>query len=104
LGEVIGKEVVDSNIHCLSENGHDELNGSENCWAYWLEGQQIENHDVYLWISLEYFSSADCTAGEGPEFCAIEREISCNNSKMERLGLETGGELICVPTFVLENK
>jgi hypothetical protein len=69
-----------------------------------LEGQQIENHDVYLWLTLEYFTSDDCVAGTGPEFCAIEREISCNNTKMERLGLDADSELICVPTFVLENK
>lgn len=74
-----------------------EMVGTTDCWPYWLEGQQIENHDVYLWLNTEMIT---CNAGVGFENCAIDREISCNSSKMERLGIADGDELICVPTFV----
>jgi len=53
LGYEVGKEVVDDNIHCLGNDFHTVVNGSTNCWAYWLEGQQVENHDVYLWLNTE---------------------------------------------------
>lgn len=101
MGEKIPEEILDDEIFCLGPDYKTELVGSDNCWAYWMEGQQVENHDVYLWLNRDMIV---CTAGTGFDNCAIEREIECNSSKLERLGL-TGDEdeLICVPTFVFED-
>jgi hypothetical protein len=44
-------EVKEENVQCLGKDGTTILKGRTNCWAYWLQGQQIENIDQFVWLT-----------------------------------------------------
>lgn len=74
-------------VSCLADDYNTILEGTDNCWAYWLQGFDIDGVDQFVWLTKETIT---CDAGTGRENCMVLKEIPCNASKIARLALSEG--------------
>lgn len=104
---------MDSDIKCLASDFKTLQVGSDNCWPYWLEGEDLVigaeldgaeiKQDRFLWLTQDGISCG--TNNEGVELtgyadCKVDSSISpvlCGTSKLARLGINSESSSICVP-------
>lgn len=90
------------------------LTGSENCYAYWIEGATLAvgvtlddkpiRQDKFVWLAKAGVSCEKAGSTlTGLENCKVTKEVPCNAGKLSRLNI-ADGNAICIPTITYEAK
>jgi hypothetical protein len=122
IGETVGDKgnVKADSIRCLGADFSTILSGTDNCYPYWLEGENIVigkdlsgneiKQDKFVWLTKEGIECGnDPSTGvklTGPSTsggkCKVKTRIPCNTSKLARLNISAESTSTCIPTLTWE--